>query len=182
MYRAVRYQPSSPDAQANGQVLLPYLSVLRGSALAYLVRVYDLEDVRPDAFYPQQVVCDMQRRMAENMAHFTGDLVAIGVKSIDSIGFPSDVQTIGQALARLHQIYQAIHRNIPPEEGWTYEEVSSEVLHVTFNSPYEPFAAYGYIRALTDRFRPPDQTSMVVMGQGDDLVTFRVQISPRPRG
>ena len=79
MYKAARFQASSLQAMANGQVLMPYLTVLSGSKLEHLISTYKLNDLDPQAFYPQQIVCDMQKRMSEDMGLFSGELVNIGI-------------------------------------------------------------------------------------------------------
>lgn len=177
MYKATRYHPSSPTARANGQVLMPYFEVLQGSELAHLIKTYDLDKLDPNTFYPQQTVCDMQKAMSEKMGLFSGELTAIGIKSIDSIGFPEEVQTIKDALAMLQQIYHMIHQNIPAEEGWLFEEVSEDTLKISFNSPYEPFAAYGYIYAIARQFRPEDKSFSVYMDDEEGIAVYTVKFS-----
>jgi hypothetical protein len=175
MYRATKYQASSPSARANGQVLMPYYGVLKGSQLDRLVATYHLDTLEAEAFYPQQDVCDMQKQMSVEMGLFSGDLVKIGIKSIESIGFPDEVKTVKDALAMLHQIYQAIHQNVPPEEGWIFKAVSENVLMIYFNAPYEPFAAYGYIYGIANRFKPAGKTVSVHMEEEEGLTVYRVE-------
>jgi hypothetical protein len=175
MYRAVRYQPSSPNAKANGQVLMPYLGVLQGSKLDRLIGVYQLDKLDPAIFYPQQTVCDMQNQMSKDMGLFSGELVNIGIKSIDSIGFPPEVKTVEDAMKMLHQIYQMIHQNVPAEEGWIFKAESENTLKIYFNSPYEPFAAYGYIYGIAHKFKPANTTPTIYMEEEDDLTVYRVE-------
>ena len=175
MYKAARFQASSLQAMANGQVLMPYLTVLSGSKLEHLISTYKLNDLDPQAFYPQQIVCDMQKRMSEDMGLFSGELVNIGISSIDSIGFPAEIETVEDALGMLHEIYHAIHRDIPAEEGWIFRTVSDHELHIHFNSPYEPFAAYGYIYGIAHRFNPSHKEVTVYMEEDDGLALYRVE-------
>ncbi|MBI5960884.1 MAG: hypothetical protein HY866_19250 [Chloroflexi bacterium] len=175
MYIAKHFQPHSPDAQANGQVFMPYLEVLRGSKLEHLIKTYKLDELQAEVFYPQQAICDMQKQMSEEMGLFSGELVAIGVKSIDSIGFPAEVKTIEDAMGMLNQIYQMIHHNIPKEEGWIFEKVSDKTLKIFFNSPYEPFAAYGYIYGIANRFKPAGTSVSIYMEEEKDLTVYRVE-------
>ena len=175
MYKAAKFQASSAQSKANGQVLMPYLGVLKGSKPDNLVTVYHLDTLEPTAFYPQQTVCDMQKQMSVEMGLFSGELVKIGVESINSIGFPEHVKTVKDALAMLHDIYQAIHQNIPPEEGWSFRAVSENTLRITFNCPYEPFAAYGYIYGIAQRFKPARKDVSVYMEEEEGLTVYRVE-------
>jgi hypothetical protein len=175
VYRATKFKSSSPDSKANGQVLMPYYTVLQGSKLEALIKVYHLDKLEPDAYYPQQTVCDMQAQMSKEMGLFNGELVNIGIKSIDSIGFPPEVKTVEDALAMLHQIYQAIHQNIPAVEGWIFKQLSPDLLKIYFNAPYEPFAAYGYIYAITNRFKPTGTQAVVRMEEEEGLTVYNVE-------
>lgn len=177
MYQAVKFQASSEDAKAQGIVLAPYLQILKGSVLESLIEKYDLDKLDMEAFYPQQYVCDMQAEMAEKMGLFSGELVAIGKESVDSIGFAPEVNTVEAALETLHNIYQAIHQNIPEEEGWRYYIDSENNITVTFNAPYEEFAAYGYIWAIVQKFRPEGSEFSVRMTQENELTTYQVTMS-----
>lgn len=175
MYRATKFQASSPNSKANGQVLMPYLGVLQGSKLERLIKEYHLDQLKSDTFYPQQTVCDMQRQMFQEMGLFSGELISIGIKSVETIGFPPEVKTVQDALAMLHQIYQMIHQNVPPEEGWIFKQVSENTLKIYFNSPYEPFAAYGYIYAIVNRFKPEDKDAEIHMEEEDGLTVYRAE-------
>ncbi|MBN2304138.1 MAG: hypothetical protein JXQ72_06670 [Anaerolineae bacterium] len=174
MYRATRYQASSPESKANGQVLMPYFQVLQDSPLERLINTYELDKLKPDAFYPQQTVCDMQRQMAEEIGLFSGELVNIGITSIGTIGFPDEVKTVQDALGMLHQIYQMIHQNIPAEEGWIFEAESDDKMKIFFNSPYEPFAAYGYIYGIANKFVPEGKDATVEMAEENNLTVYNV--------
>lgn len=154
---------------------MPYLEVLKGSKLSKLVTLYSLDHLDPAAFYPQQTVCDMQKQMSEEMGLFSGELVNIGIKSIDSIGFPADVQTVQDAMGMLHQIYQMIHQNVPPEEGWIFRLESENTMKIYANFPYEPFAGYGYIYGIAHKFKPARQKPTVHMEEEDGLTVYRVE-------
>lgn len=175
MYRATKFQASSPESKANGQVLMPYLTVLKGSKLHHLIAQYHLDELKPDSFYPQQTVCDMQRQMHEEMGLFSGELVSIGITSVETIGFPPEVKTVEDALGMLQQIYQMIHRSVPPEEGWIFKQVTENTLKIYFNSPYEPFAAYGYIYSIVNRFKPTGKDAEVHMEEEEGLTVYRVE-------
>lgn len=175
MYRATKFKASSVDAQAQGVVFAPYLQILQGSELDALVEKYGLDKIEPESFYPQAHVCEMQSEMAEKMGLFSGELVAIGKESVPSIGFPPEIQTMQAAFEMLHSIYQAIHQNIPAEEGWVYESVDENAFRVVFNAPYEEFAAYGYVWGIVEKFRNVQDDYEVTMGKENDLTVFSVQ-------
>lgn len=180
MYVATRFQPASQNALANGQVIMPYLTVLAGSKLEYLIEKHDIRDVDPQQFYPQSIVCSMQSEIVQEAGLFSGDLVDIGIKSIDAIGFPEEVNTVETALGMLHDIYQMIHQNVPEDEGWGLERTSDEELKVYFNSPYEPYAAYGYVWGIARRFTPKGMDFTVYMEEDDAITAFRVVTKPKP--
>jgi hypothetical protein len=176
MYKATKFKASSSNAKANGQVIMPYVAVLKGSELEHLLVEYDVEEVDPEAFYDQQIVCNMQKHIVENAGLFSGELIEIGKGSIESIGFPDEVKTIEDAMGMLHTIYQAIHKDIPEEEGWVYEQVDANTMQIKFNTPYEQFAAYGYIYGIAHKFRPKDKVPTVYMDDEteDGLTSYRV--------
>jgi hypothetical protein len=176
MYKATKFKASSPDAKANGQVILPYLGVLQGSKLEHLLKEYNIEEVDPEGFYDQQIVCDMQQQIVANAGLFSSELIEIGKGSIESIGFPDEVDSIEAAMGMLHTIYQAIHKDIPEDEGWAYEQVDDNTHHIKFNTPYEQFAAYGYIFGIAQKFRPADKVPSVYMEDDTDdgLTLYRV--------
>ncbi len=180
MYKAIKFTASSSKALANGQVILPYVDVLKGTKLEYLIYLHRIEKVDPTAFYRQQIVCDMQRRIVEELGLLSGDLVNVGVKSIESIGFPENVETIEDALGMLNRIYHTINKNIPAEEGWSFEHTPDGTLRVKFNTPYEQFAAYGYIYGIAQRFKPQGTHPTVRMGDDpeDGLTVYEVHLKP----
>ncbi len=174
MYKASKFQASSPDSRANGQVLMPYYGVLKDSKLNSLVNTYHLDQLEATTFYSQQTVCDMQKQMSAEMGLFSGELVNIGISSIESIGFPPEVKTIEDALGMLHHIYQLIHQNVPAEEGWIFRSLSDTEMKIYFNAPYEPFAAYGYIYGIAKKFRPEGMDFAVKMAEDDGLTVYDV--------
>lgn len=174
MYKAEKFKASSPDSKAQGPVFAPYVQILEGSPLAHLIAEYELDKLDMEAFYPQERICNMQAQIAEKMGLFSGDLVSVGKESIASIGFPPEVTTMEDAFGMLHNIYQAIHQNIPEEEGWRYEQVDANTSKIFFNSPYEEFAAYGYVWGITHQFRPAGKSFSVYMETEDDMTVYRV--------
>jgi hypothetical protein len=177
-YVARKFTPSSSDSMAMGNVLMPYHGVLQGSSLEHLIEKYALDKLVADEFYPQQTVCDMQSEIVEKEGLFSGALVAIGKDSIASIGFPPEIQTVEGALSMLHNIYQQIHKNIPEEEGWRFEQVDETTQKIYFNSPYERFAAYGYIWGIAQRFKPEDMDFSVYMEEEGGMTVYRVKLRP----
>ncbi len=181
MYVATRFQPASAKALANGQVIIPYLSVLAGSKLEYLIDKHGIRDVDPQQFYSQSIICDMQAVIVEEAGLFSGDLVDIGIKSIDAIGFPEGVNTVESALGMLHDIYQMIHQNVPKDEGWSLERTSDKELKVLFNSPYKPYAAYGYVWGIARRFTPKGMSFTVYMDEDEAVTVFRIVTEPETK-
>lgn len=185
MHRAVRFQSASPDAMASAQVLMPHVAILRGSPLEHLISEYGLESIDPSAVYAQQLVCDIQHAMHDTGGMFNGDLVAVGRESLKSIVFPEGVSTIQQALGMMNQLYHKHHQNVPEEEGWGYEELADGRLKIRFNSPYEPYLAYGRAYFVANRFKGAGCEVVVELSEEDGITVFMVEIcaaEPAPKG
>lgn len=176
MYKAKKFEASSAEAKAQGNVFAPYLEVLKGSELEELIDKYDLESMEMEAYYPQQNVCDMQSEIAEKMGLFSGDLIALGKSSVSSIGFPPEVSTMAEAFGMLHQIYQAIHQNIPEEEGWRYVVIDDATSKIHFNTPYEEFAGYGYVWAIANKFCPDGKQPTIELEYENDQAVYRINL------
>lgn len=176
MYKAKPFTVSSPDAKAQGAVFAPYIQVLEGSSLASFIDEYGLRDMDMQEFYPQANICAMQSTMQEQIGQFSGELVSIGKESISIIEFPDNVDDFPSAFAALHGMYQAIHRNIPEEEGWQYKQLDEENSRVVFNAPYEPFAAYGYVWAIAKRYCPRNRDFSVYMEEDNGLTAYRIAL------
>lgn len=154
---------------------MPHLATLKGSILEHLIHDFGLEQLDPQGFYPQQVVCDIQKRMHDDLGLFGGELVATGRESLQAIPIPPEVTTLHDGLKLLHQVYQQIHRNVPEDEGWLFEDVSPTLLRATFNSPYEPFMAYGRLYFIANHLKPAGRAVLIQMEEIEGLAVYNIE-------
>jgi len=96
--------------------------------------------------YKEQI--DIGLNTVENM-------VAIGMKTVDTLPFPPEVNTIPKAAEALAKMIQSAVRNAPEGCGYSSQVLSERHLIVLVNMPYPDEAAFGYLWAVANRFKPP---------------------------
>lgn len=172
--------PARKEALVLGQVMTAFLNNLRAEQVKPLLQAAGVASIDPNEWYPQGVFVQIYKKL-EQMAQGVDTIIAIGARTVDALEFPPEATNVEDALNALPTMYHAIHRNIPPDEGWEITVVSEREIDVRFNSPYSDYAAYGYIYTIAQRFSPPDQTVMVkpeIWKQGEPAL-FRVLFAPR---
>lgn len=147
------------ETQVIGQVMLAFLDNLRAEEVKPLLAKIGLNDIEPETWYPQQVFVDLYQQLEQQGQ--SESIVAIGMKTLDALAFPPEVNDIPGALQILPAMYGQIHQNLPPEEGWDITLVSDQHIQVVFNSPYSDHAAFGYLYSIARRFRPQGATFTV---------------------
>src|SRR5438046_3100345 len=117
-YVAKKFVASSPRAEIIGSVLMGFLNNLRAEEIRPLLAEYGLDTIDSKKWYPQQLILDFYRALAEEKVNATDSMVALGVKAIENIPVNPNVRTLDQAIQALESISQSIQRNGPAEEGF----------------------------------------------------------------
>ncbi len=148
------------EALVIGQVMLAFLNNLRAENVKPLLEAAGLTEIDPQTWYPQQTFVDIYKKL-EKMPRGRETIIAIGYRTLDVLEFPPEVHDVESALHALPEMYRAIHRGIPEDEGWAIHVISDDEMHARFTSPYSDYAAYGYLFNIAQRFRRPEQEFMV---------------------
>ena len=159
MYSTTRYvaQPftaSSPQAEMLGASLAALMENLQREDIMPFLEAHHLDKIEPMKWYPQQIVLDFERSIAESKINAIDSLVAIGMKGIDSMPFDPSIKTLEQAITLGNTMMRQICRNIPEEEGATIVENRPGYMLLVQNVPFPADMIYGYLWALTRRYRP----------------------------
>jgi hypothetical protein len=153
-YIAQKGKAASAEVEVLGQTMVAFIENLRADEVKRLMALHGLNSIDPNTWYPQQLFLDIYQTIEDEHGEFSEYLVAIGVKTIDTVPLPEGVDNIAQAVGFLHGIYTAIHRNLPEGEGWTVDQVNEHFYRIGANFPYPPAATYGYLFAFARRFAP----------------------------
>lgn len=153
-YLAQKGHAASPEVEIIGQTMVAFMENLRADEVKKVMALHGLTAIDPNRWYPQQLFLDIYAAIEAEHGEFSEYLVAIGVKTIDTVPLPENVTNIEQAIGFLHTIYTTIHRNLPEGEGWTVERVGEHLYRIGANFPYPAAATYGYLFAFARRFAP----------------------------
>ena len=149
---AVKDVKARADAQVIGQVMQAFIENIRSEDVKPVLEQHGLTEIKPDEWYPQSLFAEIYDELERDGQG--QNIVAIGMKTLDTLEFPEGTNDIMGALQVLPAMYQQIHQGIGDNEGWRIEKVNDKHIRVTFNSPYSDYAAYGYLYSIARRFRP----------------------------
>lgn len=153
-YVAQKGLASSPEVLILGQSMLPLANNLRAEEVREVMLHHGLTQIDPEAWYPQQLLLDIYNSIEREYGEFSEYLVAIGIKIIDTMELPIEVNGFDESLAFLQAVYPYIHRNQPADEGWIIERVNARQYRVQANMPYPDASTYGCLFAFARRFAP----------------------------
>ncbi len=169
-----------PETEVIGQAMLALVECVNKDHILPILRRHGLEHIEPDRWYPQQLWLDVFRDVASNTSSALFDLVAIGIKFVETARFPEGIDSIEEALIAVNDSYQMNHR------GGYAGEMSVVIMgprhvQVIDHTPYADDFTYGVIYALARRFRPEgtyptirhDDTAPC-RKRGDDSCTYDI--------
>lgn len=153
-----KYKASTPETEVSGRALLAYFQVFRYNMIQPLLVEYDLHNIDPKKWYPQQRVLDMYAALVDNHNNASENFVSVGMRLIENAEFPptsnrATVTRVEDALQSLDAFYQISHRNTGGEK-WTVTMTGSSAAKVRVDDPYPKDIAYGIIWGLMKRFLP----------------------------
>ena len=154
-YAAQEYVASSPDAEILGAVLLSFVQNVKADELMPFLKKYGLDEMDPNKWYPQQLILDFYKGMADNTINMSENMVAIGIKSVETVPQNPDAKTLEQAILTSNATNKVILRNVPEDEGFAIAESRPGYLLVIDNTPYPADAMYGYFWGLARRYKTP---------------------------
>jgi hypothetical protein len=156
---------ASPDVQVIGSVLQAFAQNIRVEETRPLLQKYGFTTIESDQWYPQQLVLDFEMAVANSPFNGGENLVAIGMKIVDTMPFPESTKTIEDGVNAFNLMMRQIFRNTPEDETFFIPTSRPGYLLVIANLPYPYHALYGYLWGLAKRFRPSETEFKVVSVQ-----------------
>lgn len=154
-----KYQASTPNAEIIGAALKPYYSAITHNDFKHILEQYDLNEIDPEQWYPQQLTLDVQKRIFQGEGG-SQNLVAIGMKIIDDAIFPP-MNSLEEAVNAFASSYPMNFRNQSADDLIHAEFVDDQTIRVVNGSPHSDDMIYGYIYGLVRRFREENKSFSV---------------------
>lgn len=150
-----------PDNETRGQAVMATLATLEHlPALQGLAKKHGLAQVQPDQWYPQQAELDLMRDVyLTNEGMF--DIVQIGMRIPDMVGYGVEINTVSEALTLLDQGYKHNHRGVDVG-SFSFAWQGERKLRLTAHTPYPSDLEFGVIFRLVQKYRPQDSTQLFV--------------------
>lgn len=89
-----KYISSSPNAELLGAALLALVQNINAEEIKPLLARHGLDNIDLMQWYSEQKVLDLLKAIEEGTANVTENLVAIGMKAIETIPFPPEINSI----------------------------------------------------------------------------------------
>ncbi len=113
-----------------------------------------IADPSADQPYPLQALCDFFEQVETRFGPAT--LSVMGKNVAKAMPVPPGINSPGAALSHMDETYQHSHQNVPPDEGWQYEETGPASAQIVCNAPYPDDFCRGIIEGIAKRFKPAD--------------------------
>jgi len=146
-----------PDNETLGRAFMGIIEVLEDRGVEELLKKYDLQDIHPEKWYPQQKELDILREISLSM-----DFVAIGMKLPDVVEYGVEVRTIADAFTLLNDGYKHNHRG-PNIGGFRAEWTGKRSMRIVGHTPYPSDLDYGIIYRLVQKYHPDGVGSFSVL-------------------
>jgi len=148
-----KYISISPNAELIGAALLALMKNLRHEEIEPLLKKYDLETVDPHKWYPEQKILNLLKEIEDGQTNVSENLVAIGMKSFETIPLPPEINSIEAFLNSYGVRQTATTRN-------TGAVLVSKVVgpnhgQVINDTPYPDDLIYGYLWSAAKHLLPP---------------------------
>lgn len=157
---------------ANGEVLgasmLALPACLKANEIMPLLQRHGLAEIDPQKWYPQQGILNLYRDIEEGRSNVSENLVSIGIKSVETMGFPPEVNTMQSMIMAMAGSYDQVHRNIQPGEGTWGRLVGENHAQAILNTPYPDDVFYGYYWGLMKKYTPAGMRFRIAMAENND--------------
>jgi hypothetical protein len=154
--RLEKIMPNDPAAngEALGASLLALPACLKANEIMPLLERHGFASIDPQKWYPQQAILAMYRDIEEGRSNVSENLVSIGIKSVETMAFPPEIQAMRDMLNTMASSYSMVHRNMLPGEGTFCKFIDDTHVQTTVNTPYPPDIFYGYYWGLMKKYVP----------------------------
>ncbi len=147
-----KYVASTQEAEVIGVALMAYHDAMHYNDFKAILATYDLTEIDPEEWYPQQLTLDIQRAIKQTPGGGQA-LVSIGMKIIDKANFPP-INSLVEAMEAFSESYPMNFRHQSEKDLIRAEFVKDKHMRVINGSPHSDEMIYGYIYALVHRFAP----------------------------
>jgi len=145
---------ASSTGEVLGLSLLALPACLHASQIMPLLERHGFGQIDPNKWYPQQNILMMYKDILEGRSNVSESLVSIGIKSVDTMQFPPEVNTVEAVLEAMATSYQMVHRNLQPGEYTTLVKVAAQHYQMILNMPYPDDIFYGYYWGIMKKYTP----------------------------
>lgn len=166
--------------ETRGSAIAAAIEVIGYERLVRVLYRHGLANLQRDAWYPQQTELDLLRDMY-HQSEVT--MIAVGMALADSVIFASSsMRTLRDALLRLNDAYQSIHRGYDVG-SYALQMKSEREAILTCRTPYPADLEYGLLCRLAQKLRTPDtanfrlqriDTTSGYEGDENDHATFHL--------
>lgn len=154
-----KYVASTPQAEVIGRALLAYDDALEYESFKPILAQYDLLEIDPEKWYPQQLTLDIQKAI-KGTAGGSNALISIGMKIIDTAVFPP-MDSLNAAIEAFASSYPLNFRHQAPDDLIHAHQINDNLIRVINCSPHSDEMIYGYVYALVRRFAPKGKFPVV---------------------
>jgi hypothetical protein len=169
---------ASPETEVLGASLLALPVCLKADEILPVLAKHGFANIDPDKWYPQQNILQLYRDIVEGRTNVSENMVSIGIKSVDTMPFPQEVNTIEAALQMVISSYTPVHRNIQPGEGGVLMKISDNHYQILLNVPYPDDIFYGYYWGILKKYTPHEMRFRLAMEEpkgGEPGVLFDIR-------
>jgi hypothetical protein len=156
---------SATENKTLGASIRPVFDAM-GDEVRDVVIDHHLASLDPKTWYPQQEYLDVFNDIYERDFNVMHNMVAIGMRVLESATFPPGVNTLEEALGSLDAYY---HLNNKDKTGGWDVTIKGKQATCVSTTPFPADFEYGLIYALVRRFLPKKHTFTVTY-DGSDLI------------
>lgn len=143
-------------AEVLGQSASAIFNNIRRDDVIESLKKHGVAQLEPDQWYPVDKFVDVMAEWYQNSST-TDNLVSVGMAIIENAPLPPEVnqQSPIEQLSLISMIHDQSHRNGDVGKH-IIEQVNSEHIKITSNTPYPDDMIYGYIYGICKRFLVPN--------------------------
>jgi len=163
----------SPRMQVNGAYMMGVIDSLEEVHVRPFREKHGLTEIDPQQWYPAQQIVDFYADIEKNGNMF--DLIAIGMKAVEHVEYPPQVDTLEKALGMATEMHKGGWRDGNPGE-LLVEFIGDRHVRLTFEDlPLPIDLVYGLCYGTIKRFAPSGSIITVRREKIDDAYLFDLQ-------
>ena len=145
---------AQPNAQISGirvTATVEALDIYKQTGYKMLAE-HGISEPQPDGWYSQQDFIDFLEAISTQVGSATVFMMG---KNLGTTGpIPPQIDTLEKVLSGMDKFYKLHHRNVPSNEGWSFEKTGPSSIKLVSTGPYPDDMLRGVIVGYAERFRP----------------------------